>query len=224
MLNNKYQAFQIPDWNFDLPPSQFTRQSTSPVSSGAEQFPAVLGPECWSKWPQTWMNLEERHQDLMLPVKGQIYVSNAQSFHILPTCSTWKNICLETQEEIHIFCHRGTFCFSPSQNCRVHNSLVIKFQNMLCAETWQFYCPRRGFLAARWNHKDHCSQPHLSLAAAIPPTSTSLAHLRYMKLVPAVAGLNSSSFLGMFHCFTHRVFLKTIQPFLKSNKTAPQLW
>lgn len=98
-VNQHVPSIQDPylgHWVLDLSPRWSTWQSTSPVSSGVEQFPVALGLECCSKLPETWKNLEEKHQDLMLSLKGQIYVSNAQSFHILLTCSTWKNIWLET--------------------------------------------------------------------------------------------------------------------------------
>jgi len=116
-----------------------------------------------------------------------------------------RNIAINT----HGLSVRYFLLLAESELQRVHNSLVIIFQNMLHAETLSFmalpfYCTWRSFLGALGQKEPQRPASFISpLLQQSPPCSTSLAHLRHLKLVPAVAGLKGSSFLGVTHCFTH---------------------
>lgn len=90
----------------------------------------------------------------MLSLKVQIYVSIAQSFHILPTCSTWKkHLAGNVATNTCILPLRYFLLLTESEPRRAHSSLVITFRNMLHAETLgfmtlKFCCTWRGFLGA----------------------------------------------------------------------------
>lgn len=206
----------------DLSPSRTTWQSTLPVSPDTEALTIALGWQCCSKLPQTekWpkRNLER---------------------HTMTWCSLWKDKTftiypLAAHEKTSVWKHRNKYIHSvlkilfltKSEVHRVHNSTVKTFRNVFTQKHFAVQHCSSTILAeislepwARRNHKGYYRQPHLSPKQAIPPHSSSLAqptaHLRYLKLVPPVAELNASSFLGVLHSFTHCICHKLNQPCLK---------